>query len=170
MEIKLGFGFLMLLAGCGGYTPVTRFVSHCGMKVQTALPRGVPNGWGGAAIDRLEQLAVDAKLVECWQLEGYSLRLTEGPFYTPGADYLCDAVTHCPSVDPFDVRIDARWDKPEVLIHEFHHVAQNCQAPAPTDPGLMPMHADWDRSGANARISSAQREYLNNPHEIPEYP
>lgn len=147
------------LAACGGEVVPGTFTTQCGVTYRGAAAgfetTSASDAYAANILQAQEDLAIAYGLVTCEQLQGISFYTRPEPWISWGA--LIDGQTVC---DPFHPRIEVSLSSSYTLLHEFHHVAQWCNPPGPTDTGTDPMHANWYRSGAFERIERASMWFL----------
>lgn len=161
----------LLLAGCsnGG---VINYVNNCGLVADGTTSDPNETSWVtedvlnkatfralNVAESSTDQGLQDRKR-NCEKLQG--VRIVTNPEYafkTAWYDFKVAGITYCFSLSRYVVvgtPYSHDWRKSS-LIHELIHVMQGCSSPPPTDPGLLPMHSNWDRDGINSGVEAAAR-------------
>lgn len=136
------------------------YVTPCGLRVMgSEFDGSLPPGWDEASITLLEKIAVRRGLVKCEQLKGYDVLIRmQKSWVEYGTDYERVGSTWCNDVWP---RTEISYKANCVLLHEVHHIAQNCAETYPVDPGQWPMHGDWDRTGATRAVRDGCQEFID---------
>lgn len=154
---------LIFLVGCGS-SGVSPCVTDCGLNVTSKSGALYFACSDYQALERnaVQELPVPLctalRGVTAWEMPGFTTDL--GPvkaagwaecdyqrfFFHTGDGYVLPG-------DPLPLRLVQQT----AFVHEAAHIAQNCDAPRPVDPGLDISHANWGRAGIYDAIDRANR-------------
>lgn len=161
----------LLLTGCGN-AGVSNYVNDCGLVADGTTEDPHALSWVDEDVlnkatfralnvaENSSDLALQDRRRNCEMLEGVRIVIDPATkFHTPWYDFDVAGIAYCFSPSRFVVVSTPFYHdwRESSLIHELLHVMQGCSSPPPTDPGLLPMHSNWDRDGINSGIESAAR-------------